>query len=96
MKTHRIMDIDNKKEKAWWVGGLVLFGKLSAWIAAPVVIGAFAGKYLDRRYESEPWLFLISVGAAFFISMIALISSTLAEYKKIEEESNSKKNHKND
>lgn len=79
--------IEKKKEdKAWWQPGLTVFFRLSAWIAVPVLIGAFVGKRLDRKYDSEPWLFLASVGLAFFISMFGLIKNTITEYKKIEKE----------
>lgn len=69
---------------------LALFGKLSLWIAAPVIAGVLIGKWLDAKYGSDPWLFLFSVGVAFFVSMIGLIKEASKEFKKIE------KDHKND
>ena len=85
------MNIDNKKEKAWWADGLMLFARLSSWIAIPVILGAFLGKYLDDKYDSEPWLFLLLVGLSFIVSMIGLVRNTLKEYKKIEGESTNNK-----
>lgn len=80
---------DVKKEKAkavWWQPALILFFRLSGWIVAPILIGIFLGKWLDRKYNSEPWLFLGSVGLAFIISMTGLIINARREFKKIAEE----------
>ncbi len=71
------------RDKPWYMPALVLFIKLSAWIAFPVIIASFAGRWLDQRYDTEPWLFLSTVGAAFVVSMIGLIRNALAEYKKL-------------
>jgi F0F1-type ATP synthase assembly protein I len=70
----------------WWKPGIELFLRLSGWIGGPVVIAVFVGKFLDRKYHSEPWLFLLSVGIAFAVSMIALIRIGFKEFKKIDEE----------
>lgn len=60
-----------------------LFTKLSSWIVIPVLIAIFIGKWLDEKYNTEPWLFLISVGIAFTISMIGLIRSSINEMNKV-------------
>ena len=54
------------------------------WIVVPVIAGAFIGKWLDNKYDTDPWLFLASVGFAFLISMFGLIKNVREEYKKIE------------
>ncbi|MFH1232868.1 MAG: AtpZ/AtpI family protein [Patescibacteria group bacterium] len=72
------------KEQAWWLPAILMFSRLSAWVIGPVIIGLFVGKWLDNKYQSKPWLFLLSIGIAFIISMFGLIKSTLDEYKKIE------------
>lgn len=64
-----------------------LFLRLSGWIGGPIVVAVFLGKYLDKRYGTEPWLFLATVGIAFVVSMIALIKIGFEEFKKIEKES---------
>ena len=71
-------------QEAWWQPALIMFARLSAWIAAPIIIALYLGKWLDRKFSSAPWLFLLCVGAAFLISMVGLVRNTLAEYKKIE------------
>ena len=91
-------NIDRGKEKkennAWWQPALAIFFRLSAWITIPVLLGAFVGKWLDRKYDSEPWLFLASVGFAFLISMFGLVKNAVIEFKKIEKECRSKEKNK--
>lgn len=73
----------NNEKTAWWNPPLILFMRLSVWIVIPVLMGVFIGKWLDKKYNSEPWFFIGTVGAAFIISMFALIVITIKEYKKI-------------
>ncbi|MCK5320856.1 AtpZ/AtpI family protein [Candidatus Parcubacteria bacterium] len=75
---------ENNSKQAWCQPALILFAKFSGWIVVPVIAGAFIGKWLDNRYETEPWLFLASIGFAFLISMFGLIKNVKEEYKKIE------------
>lgn len=72
----------------------MLFTKLSSWIIAPVILGVIVGKWLDKKYGTEPWLFLITVGVAFFISMFGIVRDSLREMKRIEEEEKKSKEDK--
>lgn len=74
-------------QAAWWQPAMIMFLKLSAWIATPVIAALYLGKWLDKKFATEPWLFLLAMGAAFLISMLGLVKNTLAEYKKIEAQS---------
>lgn len=80
-------DSRNDSEKSWWQPAFILFVRLSAWIAVPVLIAVFIGKWLDRKYESEPWMLLITVGVAFVVSMIGIVKNAVAEYAKIANDS---------
>ena len=80
------MTIENKSKVAWWQPGMELFLKLSGWIGGPIIIAVFAGKWLDRKYHSEPWLFLLSTATAFLFSMGALIYIGSKEFGKIEKD----------
>ena len=80
----------NNPKAPWWQPGLVLFGRLSGWIAGPVIIAVFLGKWLDQRYGTEPWLFLIAVGVAFLLSSFGIVRDSIKEIKRIEEESKKK------
>ena len=55
-----------------------------------VILGVFLGKWLDQRYNTAPWLFLITVGVAFAISTIGIVKEATSAMKKIEEDSKNK------
>lgn len=85
--------LSGKKEEAlWWQPSLVLFSKLSGWIAGPVIIAVFLGKWLDKKYGTDPWLFLLTVGVAFFFSTLGIVRDSLKEMARIEKEEIAKKN----
>lgn len=65
---------------------MILFAKLSGWIAGPIIIALFIGKWLDKKYGTEPWLFLLSVGIAFVFSTFGIVRDSLREMKRIEED----------
>jgi len=58
----------------------------TAWIVGPVLVGTFVGKWLDQKFNTEPWLLLVSVGVCFIVSMFGLIANALKEFKNIEKE----------
>ncbi|MEA3398438.1 MAG: AtpZ/AtpI family protein [Patescibacteria group bacterium] len=82
-KSHEKIASKNPKE-AWWQPAMILFFRLSVWITLPIVIGAFIGKWLEKKFESGFWLFLVCIGAAFIVSIIGLVRNTLQEYRKID------------
>jgi ATP synthase protein I len=43
-------------------------------LAAPVVVGLFAGYYLDRRLNTQPWLMMLGVMAGFLYGLKTLFS----------------------
>jgi len=75
---------EKSKPAAWWQPAIVMFLKLSVWIAVPVIVALYLGKWLDKRYDTEPWLFLASVGLAFVVSLFGLIMNAAKEFKKLE------------
>jgi len=88
------MENKNDGKAPWWQPSLILFTKLSGWIAGPIIIAIFVGKYLDKKYNTDPWLFLLSVGVAFLFSTFGIIRDALKEMKRIEKEEKSKKEEK--
>ncbi len=77
-----------------WALALRVMVNLSAWIAGPVIIALFLGRWLDERYNTAPWLFLGTMGFAFLISMYGLVTNALKEFKKIEADAKSLKDNK--
>jgi len=67
---------------------------ISGWIAFPVIIGLYLGKWLDKIFGTDPWLFLITIGLSFFISIYGLTINALKEFKQIETESQNIKKEK--
>jgi len=80
--------MENQAQKSpqspWWQPGLMLFAELSGWIAVPVILGVFLGKWLDQRYNTKPWLFLITVFVAFIISMIGIVKTAGESIRQME------------
>lgn len=77
-------DLKDDSQTAWWQPALAVFVKLSGWIGLPIIIALFLGKWLDKKYNSAPWLLLACIGLSFILSMAGLIKETVSEYKKID------------
>jgi ATP synthase protein I len=43
-------------------------------LAVPVVVGLFVGYYLDRKFDSQPWLMMLGLLAGFFYGLKTLFS----------------------
>lgn len=80
------MDNLDKKPKSsgniWWQEPLNMFYRLSGWVILPLVVGTLLGRWLDRRYNSDPKWFLIVIGLAFIVSMIGLVIQAKNEFNK--------------
>ena len=83
------MSLNNKTP--FWQPAILIFAQVTGWIAVPIVIALYAGRWLDNRYDSEPWLFIASMTVAFIISSIGIVKVTLNYIKKIEKEAKEKK-----
>ena len=68
---------ENEKNKVWWEPALIMFAKVSVWIAVPVICALFIGKYLDKRYGTDPWIFIGATIVGFIISMTAIAKISL-------------------
>ena len=80
-------------EDNWWRPSIVLFFQLSGWIGVPIILGLYLGKWLDEKFQTEPWLFLTTIGAAFIISLVGMIRESKKAIKKF---TNSEKQHNTD
>jgi F0F1-type ATP synthase assembly protein I len=76
----------SKEDTSWWQPGLVLVSKISSWIVGPIILSLFIGKWLDKKYQTEPWLFLLSVGIAFILSSVGIVKEAKKEIDRIEKE----------
>lgn len=76
--------MDKDKKEIWWQPAIVMFVKVSAWVAIPIILALFIGKYLDKKYETSPWIFISATIIAFTISMIALGKISINYIRKID------------
>ena len=83
---------DTNIKQAWWKPGAVLFVQMSGWIAVPVIIALYVGKYLDTKYSTEPIIFIIAIALAFIVSITAIGKIAVRYVNKIKEDSKAKKN----
>ena len=51
-----------KKETRTWIRELAFFSSLGFSVSLSIFIGLGIGVYLDRRFETTPWLTLIFLG----------------------------------
>ena len=90
--------MEKEKEKlaaSWWQPSLLFFSKLSGWIAGPIIIAMFLGQWLDEKYGTDPWLFLLTVGVAFFISSFGIVKDSIKEIKRLEKNGKKEKSEQN-
>ncbi len=64
--------MNNEVKSPWWKPGLIIFTKVSASIAIPIILALFVGKYLDKKYNSAPWIFLGLTFIAFIFSIFTI------------------------
>lgn len=86
---------EDKNNIPWWQPPILMSMRLSGWIAGPVIIAILVGKWLDKKYSTEPWLFLLSVGIAFVFSMFGIVKNARKEMNKIEKNNKDLKNVRN-
>ncbi len=77
------MEKDTKKQ-LWWMPAMVIFSRMSFYIAFPIIIGLFVGKKLDDRFGTEPLLFIVLMGVAFMISIVSIVKISKKYIKDIE------------
>lgn len=80
----------NETGGAWWKPGVIIFSKVSASIAIPIVLALYIGKYLDKKYNSEPWLFLGLTFIAFMFSLFYIWKSIVKYMNDLEIEEREK------
>ena len=61
--------MENNTQKKWWVDGLGIAMKISSWIAVPIIVSLVLGKFLDKKYNTEPIIFISLTILAFMITI---------------------------
>ena len=81
---------DEQTKKVWWWQPMQMFLRMSGWIAFPLILSLFFGKWLDEKFNTAPWLLIVISVFAFTVSMYGVIVNAKREFKKIEEENKRK------
>ncbi|MFA5773292.1 MAG: AtpZ/AtpI family protein [Candidatus Paceibacterota bacterium] len=82
---------DNKVQELWYMPAIKMFANISGWIAGPIIIALIVGKYLDKKYNSDPWFFIGLTVIAFVISIAGIMKILMKYLKEIEREAKEKK-----
>ena len=88
--------MDNKEKideiKApWWRDGLIIFAKVSAYIAVPVILASYIGQFLDKKYNTGNLLFLVLIAIACASTMFLIWKEAKIYKKKLEKENKEEK-----
>jgi F0F1-type ATP synthase assembly protein I len=74
-----------------YMAAIRIFVRISVWVAIPIILALFIGKWLDAKYGTAPWMFIATMGLAFIISMVAIAKICIKYIKEIEVEAKTKK-----
>ncbi len=79
------LDFDKKDgSNKDWKPALFLFVKISGWIAFPVILSLLLGKFLDKKFGTDPIIFLSLTGESFVVSVFGIIKETRKVIEQIE------------
>ena len=82
---------DKNNKDLWWKPAVMIFTNVSTWIAGPIILALILGKYLDKKYHSDPWFFIGLTLIAFIVSITAIWKILKKYIKGLEEEAKNKK-----
>lgn len=68
--------------------------KISSWIAIPIIVSLILGKYLDKKYDTEPWIFVSMTAIAFVITIYGIVKFSMDYIKDVEKENTQNDNRK--
>jgi F0F1-type ATP synthase assembly protein I len=84
------MENNNKSELSIKSEYWKIFTKVSAWIVVPVLISAFIGNYLDKKFDSAPWILGFALAVSFTVSMVAIVK-IVTKYSKEQDKKDDRK-----
>lgn len=77
-----------------WREALLVFGRMSGWVATPILIALFLGRWMDKIYGRENFWFFIMIGAGFFFSIFGIYKEA-KKYQDIIEKRDKQKQQSN-
>lgn len=78
--------------QSYWHDALMAFGRMSGWVVGPIIVALFAGKWIDRKFGTEPYFFIGLTAVAFLLSMYGLTKEGMKYKKSVEKENKEKSN----
>ena len=88
--------MDKDSQQVWWQPAIKIFVQISGLLVGPIVIALLLGRYLDEKFDKEPWFFLGLTTIAFIISITSLIKIGRNYIEKIEREQKNKETNKHE
>lgn len=79
-----------KNKQNLWKPAVMVFSEISTWIAIPVILAVILGKFLDKKYDTAPWLLLGSAALAFVVSSFGIVRSVKKYAVLLKQEENKK------
>ena len=85
---------ENMKETSQQKGNdtrtaLFLFAKISGWIAVPVILSLFVGRWLDQKFSSGNIFFLALTALSFIVSLVGIVRASKKSMREIEQRAQS-------
>lgn len=79
-------------EGKMWREALLVFGRMSGWVATPVVLALLAGRFLDSKFESGNMWFIVLIGVGFFVSIFGIYRESKKYQRTLEKNNKEIKN----
>jgi len=83
------------QQSPWWGPGLTVFAEVTGWIAVPVVGALYLGRFLDEKYNTDPWFFLGLTALSFIITSYGIVKLATRFIREAELEVKKKKASEN-
>ena len=71
-----------KKNNFWSLASLAW--ELGYLITIPLVLFAWAGRWMDKKFHTTPWIFLLGIGAAILLSSWVIYQKISRQIKEID------------
>ncbi len=64
----------------------MVFGRMSGWVATPVILALLLGRWLDARNGTGSLWFYVMIGAGFFLSVFGIYRESKKYQRALEKE----------
>ena len=82
---------ENLNKSVWWAPAVEIFSAVSSWIVVPLVGALILGKYLDKKWGTEPWMFISLAGLGFVATCVGIYKVMKRYWDKLKDINNGDK-----